>query len=71
MAQCFLLEFSFNGLVMKLSFDENLNKIAEKIEKSERLTFDDGVALFRTQDLNALGKLADYVRRRMHVGYIL
>jgi len=51
---------------MKLSFDENLNRIAEKIEKSERLTFDDGVALFKTQDLNALGKLADHVRRRRH-----
>lgn len=51
---------------MQFSFDTNLNTIAEKVEFGERLTFDEGLALYRTDDLNALGKLADTVRRRKH-----
>src|SRR6187455_337664 len=51
---------------MFLSHDEQLNHIAVKVEAGERLSFDEGVALFATDDLNALGKLADSVRRRRH-----
>ena len=51
---------------MQFSFDKNLNKIAAKVEANERLTFDEGVELYNTDDLNALGKLADSVRRRKH-----
>ena len=51
---------------MQFSFDTNLNKIAAKVEANERLTFDEGVALYNTDDLNALGKLADSVRRKKH-----
>lgn len=51
---------------MQFSFDTNLNKIAAKVEANERLTFDEGVELYKTQDLNALGKLADFVRRKKH-----
>ena len=51
---------------MHFSFDENLRDIADKVEDGERLTFDDGLALYATSDLNALGKLADHVRRRKH-----
>ncbi|MDX6614663.1 MAG: aminodeoxyfutalosine synthase [Blastocatellia bacterium] len=51
---------------MFLSHDEQLNHIAVKVEAGERLSFADGVALFATEDLNALGKLADSVRRRRH-----
>lgn len=51
---------------MKFSFDNNLNKIAEKVEANERLTFDEGMELFATEDMNALGKLADFVRRGRH-----
>ena len=51
---------------MQFSFDTNLNRIAEKVERQERLTFDEGVELYKTDDLNALGKLADSVRRRKH-----
>jgi aminodeoxyfutalosine synthase len=51
---------------MKFSHDSRLNSIAEKTEAGERLSFDDGVSLFQTDDLNALGKLADMVRRRWH-----
>src|SRR5882724_481858 len=51
---------------MKFSHDEKLNRIADRIFASERLSFDDGVALYATTDLPALGKLADTVRRRLH-----
>ena len=51
---------------MKLSHDPKLNELAARIEAGERLSFADGVALFRTDDLHALGRLADSVRRRLH-----
>lgn len=51
---------------MNFSHDKNLEALAAKVETGERLTFEDGLALFATDDLNALGKLADFVRRRMH-----
>jgi aminodeoxyfutalosine synthase len=51
---------------MKLSHDPRLNELVARIEAGERLSFADGVALFRTDDLHALGRLADSVRRRLH-----
>ena len=51
---------------MSFSHDQHLNKIAEQVMASERLTFADGMALYATNDLPALGKLADTVRRRRH-----
>lgn len=51
---------------MNFSHDKNLVGIAEKVEAGERLSFADGVALFATDDLPSLGKLADSVRRRKH-----
>ncbi len=51
---------------MKFSYDSTLLKIAEKVEAGERLSFADGLAMYATEDLNALGKLADYVRRERH-----
>jgi aminodeoxyfutalosine synthase len=43
-----------------------LAEIAEKVRARERLTFDDGVALFHEPDLLAVGSLANQVRERMH-----
>ncbi|HYO90191.1 MAG TPA: hypothetical protein VEQ40_01075, partial [Pyrinomonadaceae bacterium] len=51
---------------MNFSHDPKLNDIAPKIERGERLSFADGVALYNTDDLAALAKLADGVRRRRH-----
>ena len=39
---------------------------AQKVEAGERLSFDDGVALYRTTDILALGYLANLVRERLH-----
>src|SRR5439155_25215750 len=35
------------------------------VERRERLSFDDGVRLFESDDLLAVGRLADRVRRRL------
>ena len=51
---------------MEFSFDSSINRLAEKVEAGERLAVDEGIALYQTTDLNALGKLADTVRRRKH-----
>lgn len=43
-----------------------LDSIREKVRRRERLTFDDGVALFLEPDLLAVGQLANEVRERRH-----
>ncbi|MBE3585765.1 MAG: aminofutalosine synthase MqnE [Thermoanaerobacter sp.] len=43
---------------------EELKDIAEKVQAGERLSFEDGVRLFKSNDLLTLGYLADLVRRR-------
>src|SRR5437867_7908482 len=40
-----------------------LDPLREKVESGERLDFDDGLALMETDDLLALGELADLARR--------
>jgi aminodeoxyfutalosine synthase len=46
--------------------DAQLRPIADKVLAGERLTFDDGIALYRTSDLLALGWLANSVREQRH-----
>ena len=42
--------------------DSRLQRICEKVEARERLSFDDGVAMFRSGDILARGYLANVVR---------
>ncbi len=52
---------------MKITFeDRRLEAIRDKVEAGARLSYDDGVALFRSSDLLALGYMANLVRERMH-----
>jgi aminodeoxyfutalosine synthase len=51
---------------MNFSHDRILTAVAEKVAAGQRLSFEDGLALFATDDLPALGKLADSVRRQKH-----
>ena len=44
----------------------DLAPIAERIFSGKRLSFDDGVALFRTRDFVGLGRLANHVREERH-----
>ena len=57
-----------------------LTAIADKVARGERLSFEDGLTLYRTPDLNAVGHLANFVReqkngnvaywvRNQHVNY--
>ncbi len=48
------------------SLPTELKLIAEKIEAQERLSFEDGVALFQSNDLLAVGSLANLVRERIN-----
>lgn len=46
--------------------DRRLLPILRKVENGERLDFDDGLLLYRTPDLLALGYMANRVRERLH-----
>src|ERR1700689_3883511 len=46
--------------------DPRLELIAEKVERGERLSYDDGLALYRSGDILAVGWMANVVRERMH-----
>ncbi|MCX8038133.1 MAG: aminofutalosine synthase MqnE, partial [Candidatus Sumerlaeia bacterium] len=45
---------------------DTLRRIESKVRAGERLTRDDGLALFASDDLLGIGALADAVRRRKH-----
>ncbi len=46
--------------------DPALRRIAEKVGAGERLTFADGLALYRSNDLLTVGYLANFVREKLH-----
>jgi aminodeoxyfutalosine synthase len=46
--------------------DTALEPIREKVLAGERLSFEDGLALYRTHDLLGLGRLANHVREERH-----
>ncbi|MEO6965232.1 MAG: aminofutalosine synthase MqnE [Acidobacteriaceae bacterium] len=46
--------------------DARLTPIAEKVFAEERLNFEEGVTLYRSADILAVGWLANWVRERMH-----
>src|ERR1035438_5744977 len=48
------------------SHDPRLEPIAAKVLAGERLSFDDGLALYSTGDVLAVGWLANHVRERLH-----
>jgi len=46
--------------------DQRLKPIAEKVLAGERLSMDDGIALYRSPDLLAVGWLANHIREKRH-----
>src|SRR5258708_40355497 len=46
--------------------DARLRPIAEKVKAGERLSVEDGLALYRSGDVLAVGWLANLVRERLH-----
>src|SRR5262245_40659785 len=51
---------------MTFEFSTEIAPIAKKVQAGERLTYDEGVSLYNSSDLNSIGKLADHVRREKH-----
>ena len=54
------------GMPSWMPEDALLQPIAAKVFAGERLSFDDGVALYRSGDILAVGALANYVREKLH-----
>ena len=46
--------------------DSRLLPILEKVEAEERLTYEDGVTMYNSTDILALGWMANRVRERLH-----
>jgi aminodeoxyfutalosine synthase len=46
--------------------DARLQSISKKVFAGERLDFEDGLALYRSPDILAVGWLANYVREKLH-----
>src|SRR6266853_2876078 len=46
--------------------DSRLEPIAAKVLAGERLSFDDGLALYGSGDILAVGWLANHVREKLH-----
>jgi len=53
----------------QLFADSKLTDIMEKVEKGERLTRDDGIRLMESNELLAIGYMADLARRRKNGDY--
>ncbi len=52
---------------MNVTFeDRRLEGIREKVEAGQRLSYEDGITLYRSSDLLALGYMANIVRERLH-----
>src|SRR6202011_3027828 len=62
------LRYSGNAKYMsKLTItDQRLKPIADKVLAGERLTVEDGITLYRSPDLLAVGWLANHVRENRH-----
>ncbi len=50
----------------RLFRDDALKDIYNKVKKGIRLSREDGLLLYKTQDLNGVGRMADHVRRQRH-----
>ena len=44
--------------------DQRLHHVWDKVQAGERLTRDDGLLLFHTDDLHGLGRMADHAKSR-------
>ena len=46
--------------------DPRLQSVLKRVEAGERLSYEDGVAMFRSHDILSLGYMANLVRERLH-----
>jgi len=59
-------ESNLQLLLQNPDLPADLKRIAEKVLRSERITFDEGVILYEQGDLGYLGVLANYIREKRH-----
>ncbi|MDA9554862.1 aminofutalosine synthase MqnE [Pelobium sp.] len=59
-------EHQLDTLLKDQNLPETHRLIAEKVKKSERITFDEGVYLYENAELSYLGILANYIREKRH-----
>lgn len=50
--------------IERFAQDRAILDIVEKVEKGDRLSFADGVSILESNDLNTIGLIADYAKRR-------
>ncbi|MEQ8908577.1 MAG: aminofutalosine synthase MqnE [Vicingaceae bacterium] len=53
-------------LLKKKTTSKNLQTIVDKVKNDERLSFDEGVILFKEAELSFVGALANYIREKKH-----
>jgi aminodeoxyfutalosine synthase len=51
--------------VLRVS-DPALQPVAEKVAAGESLSYDDGVALYLSRDIHGIGRMANFVREKLH-----
>ena len=56
--------------VTPLLQDKRLRPIWEKVQSGDRLTRDDGLTLFETEDLHGVGRLADIAKSQRHGDHV-
>ncbi|MCX7689129.1 MAG: hypothetical protein N2045_14330, partial [Fimbriimonadales bacterium] len=55
--------------VLEVILGRELMPLYEKVMQGERLSFEDGVLLYRTPNLSGVGYLANIVRERLNGDY--
>ncbi|PBQ30354.1 aminofutalosine synthase MqnE [Sphingobacteriaceae bacterium] len=65
-----LSEHHPQSLLANSSYSPELKAIAEKVFNGERITFDEGVTLYKKAELGFLGVLANYVREKKSGNYV-
>lgn len=59
-------EQSLQILLNDINLSQDLKQVAQKVQDSERISFDEGVLLFEKGELPYLGILANYIREKRH-----
>ena len=69
--ECFMssIELQIDGIArerVRRKVGDDLMDIYDRVAAQQRLSFEDGVRLYRSPDLSAVGYLANLVRERLH-----
>ncbi len=65
-----LTDHNPQALLTNSAYSPELKAIAKKVFNNERITFDEGVLLYKEAELGFLGTLANYVREKKNGNYV-